>query len=234
MKKLLVGPGADLMLGVFEIALIVLSLLLVDKMSSIMTTGSEMFGFKPGLTMTIGIVAHFLLLLITFGVIQALSLRLCLSIYSPKKGNFSKNSHYFIYFKMLWMFSLIGKYCFFFVPVFLWQHIETLFGAKIGRRTIVAGKLFSQWLITIGDDCVIGDGSQVSASEIGNKSFTFGEVFLGNRVVVGASGMVYSGSTIQDTVTLPNGSVVGPNKIVKATDMVPTRLRMAQVGQKVS
>lgn len=101
----------------------------------------------------------------------------------------------------------------FFIPVLKGSYLSLLFyrgmGAKIGRGTLVAThRLWDCDLIEIGESCIIGSNSSISAHVLQGDRGRLRKVRIGNNVTIGANTSVMPGVIIEDNV------IVGANSLV--------------------
>ncbi len=109
----------------------------------------------------------------------------------------------------------------FYLPVLTSGYFNAWFyrgmGAKIGRGTIIAThRLWDCDLIEIGDNCIIGGNSSISAHyAIGAKGRTR-KVRIGNSVTIGANTAVMPGVVIEDNVVVGGNSLIPLGKRLKS------------------
>ena len=101
----------------------------------------------------------------------------------------------------------------FFIPVLKGSYFSLLFyrgmGAKIGKGTLIAThRLWDCDLIEIGEFCIIGSNSSISAHVLQGDRGRMRRVRIGNNVTIGANTSVMPGVVIEDNV------IVGPSSLV--------------------
>jgi acetyltransferase-like isoleucine patch superfamily enzyme len=101
----------------------------------------------------------------------------------------------------------------FFLSVLKGSYISLLFyrgmGAKIGKGTLIAThRIWDCDLVEIGENCVIGGNSSISAHVAQGDRGRLRKVLIGNNVTIGANASVMPGVVIEDSV------VVGANSLV--------------------
>lgn len=90
-------------------------------------------------------------------------------------------------------------------------------GAKIGKRTIIAtDRLWDCDLIEIGDDCIIGGNSSISAHYAKGANGRMRKVRIGNGVTIGANTAVMPGVVIEDNVVVGGNSLVPLGKRLRS------------------
>lgn len=123
--------------------------------------------------------------------------------------------------RVLWNFPILmlGRY----VP---WMNVKAamyrLTGMKIGKHAAIGlmavFDVMVPYLITIGDNSVIGYNVTVLAHEFLVGEFRTGPVVIGRDVLIGANATVLAGVTIGDGAVVGAGSVVSrdvpPNTMV--------------------
>lgn len=98
------------------------------------------------------------------------------------------------------------------------QNVATLktLGASVGNRVRLAQPTWIDpgfaWLITIGDDAILGPGVSVIAHDASTKRLTgytlIRPVSIGRRVYVGASAVILPGVTVGDDAVIGAATVV--------------------------
>ncbi len=97
---------------------------------------------------------------------------------------------------------------------------HTLFGAKIGKNTVIGnGRLFNPERTIIGDNCFFGYDAILSGHVYEGGRLYLKTVRLGNNVTVGANSVILPGVEVGDNViiaansTVPKDRVIPPNSI---------------------
>ncbi len=158
-----------------------------------------------------------LLLLLAYGVITALLLRVLLALKPMPSGTFSMNSPVFTYWKFLTVVYRLGQAALLpLTPVFFKPLVEVLYGAHIGRDVALGGVIDDPYQVRVGEGSVIGFASLISGNYISGGSFICGPVAIGANVTVGANSVVFPGAEIGDNATLMGGSYVMPGTKVPA------------------
>ena len=86
-------------------------------------------------------------------------------------------------------------------------------GVKIGKNTILVGRLNDPCLIEIGDNCVIGGHSIISA-HAGEKQLILKKVKIGNNCIVGGWAHIMPGVIMQDSSKLGARSLALKNQVL--------------------
>ena len=115
-----------------------------------------------------------------------------------------------------------------------------LFGAKIGKGTIIGGgHVLTPDRLVIGESCIIGYGSLLCPHMYDGDRLYIKTIKIGNNVTVGGHAMVFAGVEIGDNSIIAANTVVGkdrvipPNsvwingKAVPRTDMSPEEILIA-------
>lgn len=137
--------------------------------------------------------------------------------------------YYEIYYIMLPYFA-------WFFSVFLdTKPRHTLFGAKIGKNTVVgSGRLFNPERTEIGDDCFFGYDAIISGHVYEGDRLYLQKVKIGNNVTVGANAVILAGAVIGDNVIVGANSVVPKNREIPSDTIwvhgkaIPRRSRTIQ------
>ncbi len=155
------------------------------------------------------VVVSCLLFLFTYGVISGFTVRLLLLARPLKLGEFGMNDRNFTYWKLLIMISEMGRFTLVpFTTIFLKPVAAKLFGAKVGANAALAGALYDPFMVSIGDNTVLGSGSLVCGNMTMNGKLLLGRVQIGNDVTVGVNAVVFPDVAIGNGAVLITGSVV--------------------------
>jgi acetyltransferase-like isoleucine patch superfamily enzyme len=113
---------------------------------------------------------------------------------------------------------------------------HVVFGARIGRKTIVGnGRLFNPERTIIGDNCFFGYDAILSGHVYEGDTLYLKTVRLGNNVTVGANAVVLPGADVGDNViiaansTVPKDRVIPSNTIWVHGKAIPRKPLAAQV-----
>ncbi|MDD4353761.1 MAG: DapH/DapD/GlmU-related protein [Candidatus Nanoarchaeia archaeon] len=136
-------------------------------------------------------------------------------IFNPKEktGNFdiNKPNKAIIYYSISSIFMRIIEKIFsiLLIPtVFYANLIFKLFAKHCGKKSLI-NPIPDPYLISIGDECVMGRGVLIIGHEISGTRIIIKEVLIGNRVTIGANSIISPGVIIEDDV------IVGANSYVK-------------------
>lgn len=157
------------------------------------------------------------LVLIGYGILSALVLRILLAVKPPTAGEHSQDSPAFIYWKLLTVLYRLGQgaltWC---VPMIFKPVLDTLFGARIGSQVAFGGTIDDPYMVSVGSRTVLGAASLVSANYLSGGKLVCAPVQIGSYVTVGANSVILPGTTIGDGATLMNGSYLMPGTTVPA------------------
>jgi acetyltransferase-like isoleucine patch superfamily enzyme len=163
------------------------------------------------------VVVDLLLLLLAYGVISALLVRILLKVKAMPAGTFEMDSRVFTYWKLLTVVYRLGQAALLPVtPVFFKPLVEVLYGARIGRDVALGGVIDDPYQVTVGDGTVLGHASLVSGNYLSGGKLICGSVTIGSNVTLGANAVVFPGTEIGDNATLIGGSYVMPGTTVPA------------------
>lgn len=89
-----------------------------------------------------------------------------------------------------------------------------LAGAKIGKNVLLVGRINDPCLTEIGDNCVIGGHSLISA-HAGEKKLILKKVKIGNNCIVGGEAYIMPGVTMEDNSILGAKNLATKNQILE-------------------
>jgi serine acetyltransferase len=157
------------------------------------------------------------LLLVSYGLLSALALRILLAIKPPALGEHSLDSPAFIYWKLLTVLYRLGQgalaWC---TPVMFKPLLDALFGAKVGADVAFGGTIDDPYLVQVGRGTVLGNASLLSANYLSGGKLVCAPVRVGERVTIGANSVVLPGAVIGDGATLMSGSYLMPHTTIAA------------------
>ena len=84
-------------------------------------------------------------------------------------------------------------------------------GARLGPNTYSAGTIFDPMYVTIGANCIVGDGAALVPHVIERGDLGLYGIAVGNNVTIGAHAIILAGVTIGDDVIVAANSVVPKN-----------------------
>lgn len=146
---------------------------------------------------------------IIYGVFSAVLVRYILFFKPLPVGEFSMQDSVFQYWKLLTMLYMFGQRALFLVsfppmiPV-----IARLFGAKIGKNVAIGGTIDTPFLVSIGDNSVLGFGSLISGNIVFNDKIIIGRVDIGANSTVGIYSVIMPNVRIGHNVLLVTNSVL--------------------------
>ncbi len=160
---------------------------------------------------TYHVLIDFFSFLFFFGAFSGLLVQLSLKIAPLQRGEFPMDHQNSSYWKYLAMVAYNGRI--FLVPLTLLAlrpAVLKLFGGKIGSDNGVAGYIDCPFLVTLGDGCAVGNGSQICGSIAVNDKLLIGDVKLGKNVTIGMNSVILPNVEIGDNAVVEIGSVVLP------------------------
>jgi maltose O-acetyltransferase len=80
---------------------------------------------------------------------------------------------------------------------------------------MVGSFILNPYLIEIGDNCVIGKNSVLSAHYIVGDDIRIKKIRIGNNVTIGLNTIISPGVIIEDNVLIKINSFVKPNAVLK-------------------
>jgi serine acetyltransferase len=154
-------------------------------------------------------IADFLLLLLSYGLLSAVVVRLMLKFRPVEPGEYTMDAPVFTYWKLLTILYRLGQGALRpFTPVFAKPLVEMLFGAKIGADVALGGTIDDPYMVSVGAGAVLGNASLVSANVITKGRITFGKVTIGAGATLGANAVVLPGCDIGDDAVVMGGAMV--------------------------
>ncbi len=118
--------------------------------------------------------------------------------------------------------------------LFLKNYLYRLLGVKIGKNTCIALKamfgIFYPERISIGKNTILGYDCLILEHEFVQHEYRFGDVKIGNNVLIGARSLILPGVTIGDNVIVAAGSVVTKDIAVNTiVSGVPATVRKKKI-----
>lgn len=152
---------------------------------------------------------------IVYGLLSGIFLQVCVYFKPISEGEFSMDDSVFQYWKFLTMIHMFGERTLSLIafPPFV-PLIAKLFGAKIGQNVAIGGKIDSPFLVSIGENSVLGHGSLVSGNVITDNKIILGRVRIGNNTTLGVFSVVMPNTVLGNHATLVTGSVVVQGSVV--------------------
>ena len=160
------------------------------------------------------------MVLVAYGLLSALALRILLAIKPAASGEHSQDSPAFVYWKLLTVIYRMGQgalaWC---VPIMFKPQLDSLFGARIGSQVAFGGTIDDPYMVSVGSRTVLGAASLVSANYLSGGKLVCAPVNIGSGVVIGANSVVLPGANIGDGATLMSGSYLMPGTTVPAGEV---------------
>lgn len=189
--------------------------MLMLSVISVFFTWSVSSIFDPWLSTTGNSILFILGFPTIYGLLSGVVLRGSLYFKPLPEGEFSMEDSVFQYWKFLTMIHMFGERALFvlcfppFVPL-----IAKLFGAEMGKNIAIGGRIDSPFLVSIGDNSVLGHGSLVSGNVIQDNKIILGRVKIGNQTTLGVFSVVMPAVQIGNHVKLVTGSVVVQGSVI--------------------
>jgi acetyltransferase-like isoleucine patch superfamily enzyme len=201
-------------ISVRVVALLYLSaILLAGVPFALLERGRLQVGLTPHVYFSIFAVVLFLIL---FGLGAAVLVRLLQRVGPIPSAEFPLRDRIGQRWIIIKTLSEIGQWALApFTLVFFKPVLYSLFGAKIGRRTAIAGDLVDPYLTEIGDDAVIGQNAVLSPHLLMGGRLTLGRIRLEPETTVGV------GAVLQGNVIVGRGSIVAANAVVLNGTRIP-------------
>lgn len=163
------------------------------------------------------ILADLIFFLLLYGLISGFLTRVFIKLYPLKPGEYGMEHHNFTYWKFL---TMIQSFAEFFLhpitPMVARPLISKLFGAKLGHNIALGGVVECPYLVSIGDNSIIGFNSAVSPNVTLSDKIIIGQIKIGQNVTVGVHSIILPGVEIGDGAQIGIGSVVLPGTKIPA------------------
>ncbi|MBK8576147.1 MAG: hypothetical protein IPN90_10910 [Elusimicrobia bacterium] len=161
---------------------------------------------------SLGFVVLFLLL---YGAYTAGALAVLRRVMPLREGEYTTGHPQFTLWKVLSVVKELGTRALtVFFPVFFWQSLYALFGARVGKEVAVGAKILDPSLTTLEDNCVLGEGVIVTSHVMSQNRFILRCVYIGKGATVGMGCILLPGVRIEAGAVLLPGSVVGQNTLI--------------------
>lgn len=165
------------------------------------------------------VIIEFFTFLLFYGVFSGILVQIFLKIKPLQVGEFSMDHPNFTYWKLLTIITSLGEFSLLpFTTVFTKPIILKIFGAKIGKNVAIGGTVDDPFLITIGDNTIIGHDSLISGNATMNGKIIIGNVFIGNNVTIGTNSVVLPNTEIGNNSNVSIGSVILSGTKVPTTE----------------
>lgn len=89
-----------------------------------------------------------------------------------------------------------------------------LMRCRIGKNVVLAGRIASADLVTIGDDTVIGYGAFITSHVSTGPVIIHRKVTIGKNCTIGVRAIIFPGAHIGDNSIIAPGSVVTPDTVI--------------------
>ena len=155
--------------------------------------------------------ADLIFFLLFYGLISGFITRLLIKIYPLKPGEYTMDDHHFTYWKLLTMIQSFAEFCLHpITPMIARPLVSRLFGAKLGHDVALAGVIECPYLVTVGDNTILGYNSAISPNVSLNNKIIFGKIKIGHNVTIGVNSIILPDVEIGDGAQVGIGSVVVP------------------------
>lgn len=162
----------------------------------------------------IGIIVLFA---IAYGGFTALLLAVVSSWLPLREGDYPMDHPQFRRWKVRHVVGELGKIALsLFFPVFARGSFYALFGARVGRRVAIAGKIIDPRLTVLEENCVLGEGCILTSHAIVKNRFVLRTVRVGKGATIGV------GSIIMPGVSVGAGAILLPGSVLKSGTEVPS------------
>ena len=165
------------------------------------------------------IIVNFFLFLLFYGLLSGVAIQVLIRVKPLQLGEFAMDHPNFTYWKLLTITYRLGEFFLFpFTTVFTKPLVVKLFGAKIGKNVAIGGIIDDPYLISIGDNSIIGQNALVAGNASMNGKIHFGKVTIGSGVTVGVNSVVLPDVELGNNSVLSIGSVLLPGTKVSSDE----------------
>jgi hypothetical protein len=173
------------------------------------------------------VIADVLLLLLNYGLISALAVRLLVKFWPLRQGTYSMNDSQFTRWKLFTVLYEFGRGALVpFTTVFAKPLVVKMFGANMGRYTAFAGHINEPPLISVGDGAILGQDCVITAHAITSGHIILREVKIGKGATVGINVVIMPGAEVGDDAVIAACSVVAMGTKIPAGELwggIPAR-----------
>lgn len=116
-------------------------------------------------------------------------------------------------------------------PVNLRGFVYWLLGTRVGKHSMIGGKIIEPLMVSLGDEVILGEDSLVLGHLITNNNLFLGKVEIGNQVTIGAKSIIMPDVIIEDGAVVWAGSLVSRGTRIKKNEEwlgIPARKRRSQ------
>ena len=157
------------------------------------------------------------LLLLGYGLLSALAVKLLLRFRPIPAGNFGMDDPTFTQWKLVTIVYRMGQGALApMTPVFLKPLVDALYGAAIGKDVALGGTIDDPYRVTVGAGAVLGNASLVSGNYIAGGRLICGPVSIGPGATIGANAVVFPDVEIGAGATVAGGAYVMPGARIPA------------------
>jgi acetyltransferase-like isoleucine patch superfamily enzyme len=158
------------------------------------------------------VIADGFLLLLSFGALAALLIRVLSAIWPLEEGDYRMDQAEFTRWKLYTTIYELGRGALFpFTTVFTQSVITRAFGADIGRNVALGGRIADPALVTVGEGAILGHNSVITPHAITGGRIVLRQVRIGRGATLGVNVIAMAGTDIGDNSVIAAGSVVPPD-----------------------
>lgn len=147
--------------------------------------------------------------LIVFYMMTIISFRMWINIFKTPIGTTDEKNlwhvHTYQLFYLMFFNPILKPY---FLPVPMMRLFYLALGAKMGDNSYTGGIIYDAHLVTVGDNCILGDKTLLTPHQIEGETLGYYPILIGNNVTVGAHAVILPGVIIEDEAVVASGSVV--------------------------
>lgn len=96
----------------------------------------------------------------------------------------------------------------FLCPVNMRGFVYQFLGTRVGKFSMIGGKIIEPLMVSLGDEVILGEDSLVLGHLITKNQLFLGKVEIGNQVTIGAKSIIMPDVVIEDGAVVWAGSLV--------------------------
>lgn len=157
------------------------------------------------------------LFVLLFGLLCALAVRLLWARRPLPAGSHALDSPAFAHWKLLTVLYHLGRGALRpLVPFFMLPVVDLALGAKVGGDVAFGGMIDDPYLVSVGDEVVLGHNSLVTGSYLSGGQLVVGAVDIGKGATIGANAIVFPDVVIGSGANVMSGACVMPGSRIPA------------------
>lgn len=155
-----------------------------------------------------------------FGLLCAAAVRILWARQPLPMGSHALDSPLFARWKLLTVLYHLGRGALRpLVPFFMLPVVDLALGARVGSDVAFGGMIDDPYLVSIGDEVVLGHNSLVTGSYLSGGQLVVGAVAIGKGATIGANALVFPDVVIGAGANVMSGACVMPGSRIPAGEI---------------